>query len=224
MDTKRRSGAAREASQPSNVKRETKRRLPRSKKSGRKQVVTGDAKPYVLALGINPSGVNKLGQVDTADDPGHTIVALSKSSGAILQVFSYGPVELSLAAAISCSAPGRTGYHLKANDEYRLYEWRIDTHQYSRALRKMEEIESDPGTFDATHQCTTTSLEIARAADIKVPIGKGDIKVPLCGVFKGVSAPYNLNEELKKQFHSNGQFIRSVKGSHFDGHVEIKID
>lgn len=177
---------------------------------------------YTLIIGINPSATTKFGAINTGDNPGHTIVAFRDSSGKLVKVFSYGPKGLGLGAAIACSAPGRTGYHLVATDEYKLYEWPITNTQYVLAVSKIKEIDSNPGIFSANHQCTTTSLEVARAAGISVPSGTGSISVPLCGVTNGVSGPIFLDKELEKRFRLDQKPVKRVNGSHFIGFVEIQ--
>jgi hypothetical protein len=170
-----------------------------------------------LIIGINPSAV-KYGEVRSGDNPGHTIVAFKDSSGTLVKVFSYGPTALGLGAALACSAPGRTGYHLLANDDYKLYEWPITSGQYARAVDKIREIDSSPGTFSGTHQCTTTSLEVVAAAGVASPSGKGNINIPGCRDAIGVSAPAFLDRELLK----TGKTVTIVKGSYFRGLVDIK--
>lgn len=177
---------------------------------------------YTLVIGINPSTTTKSGAVDTSDNPGHTIVAFWNSPGKLVKVFSYGPKGLGLGAAIACSAPGRTSYPLVATDEYKLYEWPITSVQYTRAVNKIKEIDSNPGIFNAHHQCTTTSLEVAAAAGIAVPLSTGSISVPLCGITKDVSAPVFLDIELGKQFNSDRKQVKRVKGSHFIGFVDMQ--
>src|SRR5262249_38071587 len=142
--------------------------------------------------------------------------------GSIAKVFSYGPTALGAAAALACSAPGRTGYHLLTNDEYKLYEWPITSEQYKKAESKMKEIDGNPGTFSGTHQCTTTSLEVVAAAGVSAPSGKGNISIPLCDDAKGVSAPAFLDKELEAQFVKAGKTIKRVKGSYFRGFVDIQ--
>src|SRR5262249_31665360 len=119
-------------------------------------------------------------------------------------------------------APGRTGYHLLANDDYKLYEFSITKDQYTHAVDKIKEIDSHPGTFSGTHQCTTTSLEVVAAAGGAAPNGKRDIRIPLCDDAKGVSAPVFLDRELEKQFVAKGKPVKRVKGSEFSGLVDIQ--
>jgi hypothetical protein len=176
---------------------------------------------YTLIIGINPSAT-KFGDVNAGDNPGHTIVAFRNSSGTLVKVFSYGPTALSAGAALACSAPGRTGYHLLANDEYKLYEWPITNDQYTRAVDKIKEIDLNPGIFSGTHQCTTTSLEVVTAAGVAVPGGKGNIIIPLCPSANGVSAPVFLDRELEKQFLTAGKKVKRVRGSDFKGLVDIQ--
>ena len=172
---------------------------------------------YKLVIGINVSSVKK-GAVQTSDNPGHTFVALKDQDGKIVRFLSYGP-EKSPMAQLSCSGPGTGSYHLLKKDDYNTYEWEISSEQKDKALKKIDEIQKDPGTYSATHQCTTVALEVTDAAGLTtIPRGKGNIDIPICGPAVGVSTPYHLDKELKEQKLPS----KVQKGSDFSGHVEVK--
>jgi len=172
---------------------------------------------YKLVIGINVSSVKK-GAVQTRDNPGHTFVALKDQDGKIVRFLSYGP-EKSPMAQLSCSGPGTGSYHLLKKDDYNTYEWEISSEQKDKALKKIDEIQKDPGTYSATHQCTTVALEVTDAAGLTtIPRGKGNIDIPICGPAVGVSTPYHLDKELKEQKLPS----KVQKGSDFSGQVEVK--
>jgi hypothetical protein len=174
---------------------------------------------YFLVIGIDPSSVNKSDAVDTAKNPGHTIVGLKDSFGKLTRIFSYGPAKRD---AIACSGPGTGFYHLLANDLYKMYEWPITKEQYAQAVAKMQQIELTPGTFNVNHQCTTTSLEVVQAAGVSIPNGTGDISIPICDDGKGVAAPIFLDRALEKQFISEGKPIIKMRGISFTGLVDVQ--
>ena len=87
-------------------------------------------------------------------------------------------------------------------------------------MKKIEDIEKDPGTYSGTHQCTSVAVEVSDAAGLSsIPRGKGNIDIPLCEDPKGVSTPYHLNKELTDAKVPS----RTMKGSDFDGNgVPVK--
>ena len=173
---------------------------------------------YKLVVAINVSSVDKKENVQVtggADgNPGHTFVAIKDPSGKIIKILSYGPVKRGGLSSIGCSAPGDAQYHLLAADEYQTYAWDITKEQSDKALKKMGDIDKDPGAYSGTHQCTTAALEVTDAAGLSsIPRGTGKISIPLCDDAVGVSTPYHLNKELK----ASGATSTVMKGSDFAG-------
>jgi hypothetical protein len=178
-------------------------------------VETRKAAQYTLIIGINPSATTKSGAVDTAVNPGHTIVALKDPQGKLEKVFSYGPRSH---FPISCSCPAGTNYHLDKKDTYTIFEFTITEDQHKKALEKIKEIEDKPGTFDANDQCTSKSLDIVRSASLSIPDGKGRVSVPFCSIPGDVSTPVDLDKALLKQFPDAG----NVPATYFNGFVPIR--
>ena len=174
---------------------------------------------YKLVIGINVSSVDKKEDVQVSGgpngNPGHTFVAIKDQDGKIVKILSYGPVKAtSMLDQVGCSRAGTGFYHLLKADDFNTYEWEISKEQSDKALKKMDEIQKDPGTYTGTNQCTTVALDVTDAAGLTtIPKGKGNIDVPVCGPFVGVSTPYHLDKELK------GQKLPSKvqKGSDFSG-------
>jgi hypothetical protein len=176
---------------------------------------------FTLVIGINPSSTTKMDEVDSTGNPGHVMVAFRDASGKFIQVFSYGPAQ-SAARQLGCSGPGKTGYHLLASDDFKLYEFPITAEQYQKAGTKIKEIDAAPGLYSGTHQCTTTAIEVVSAAGVDSPGGKGTIYIPLCPNAENVSAPAFLDRELEAQFKKAGKPIVTVKGSYFRGLVDVE--
>jgi len=169
-----------------------------------------------LIIAINPSATNKWGKVDTGANPGHTIIALKDSEGKLEKVFSYGPKRHP--QQIACSFPAETNYPLDKRDTYTIFEFPITEEQAMKALAKMKEIEDKPGTFDANDQCTTKSLDVARAAGLTIPDGKGGVVVYFCKDPGQVPTPVNLDKDLLKQFPN----AKMVPATYFEGFVQFK--
>ena len=174
---------------------------------------------YTLIIAINPSATTKFfgtEYVETPVNPGHTIVALKDSNDKLETVFSFGPAESP--TPYKCSYRAETDFPLDKRDSYTLFEFSITTDQHKKALDKMKEITANPGAFDGWHQCTTKYLEVAHAAGISVPDGKGDVWVPTCHNVRQVSTPINLDRELLKQFPS----AKKVPATYFNGVAQFK--
>jgi hypothetical protein len=175
------------------------------------------AHPDTLIVGINPSSMKK-NFVDVGENPGHTLVALKDSSGELVKVFSYGPEDHGIEAAFSCKAGGKTGYALHKGDVFNLYQWPITEDQLEQAEGKMKEIENNPGTYDAGHQCTTTSLEIVEAAGIHAPSGKTDVEAYNCGgLLQGIPTPAGLDRDLREKL-----VPEQVPATYFERLVEVE--
>jgi hypothetical protein len=171
---------------------------------------------YTLVIGINPSATNKWGNVDTGTNPGHAVIALKDPQGKLEKVFSYGPKRHR--QQLACSFPAETNYPLDKTDTYTIFEFSITEEQRKKALAKMKEIEDNPGTFDAKDQCTTKSLDVARAAGLSVPDGKGGVVVYFCPDPGQVPTPVNLDKDLLKQFPD----AKKVPATYFSGFVQFK--
>lgn len=169
---------------------------------------------YKLVIGINPSATTK-GDVNPVENAGHTIVALEDSEGKILKTLSYGPLPY---RGIPCSGPSTTAYHLDKGDKYDEFEWDISKKQYDDAKLKIEDIERAPGIFSATHQCTTTSIEVAIAAGILTPPAETGVIMPLCQDPGKVSTPAGLDNALKKAGHP----FREGAATDFQGSIPIR--
>jgi len=186
--------------------------------AARNPVPLSNAASYTLIIAINPSATDKFGiGVDIIKNPGHTIVALKNPQGKLEKVFSYGPRPHR--ATIECSHDAETNYPLDKKDMYTIFEFSITGVQRNKVLQKMKEIEDNPGTFDASDQCTTKSLEVVRAAGLLVPNGKGRIDLPFfCPNPGQVPTPINLDKELLHQFPN----AKKVPATYFSGFVQFK--
>jgi hypothetical protein len=174
---------------------------------------------YKFIVAVNVSSKTKFGdQVDTTDNPGHTFVVLKDASGKVVKSFSYGPAKHPASGGLSCGVDGTTGYGLHGQDPYNLYEYEITKDQYDKAVKKIDEIDKAPGRYNATHQCTTTSLEVADAAGVSLPSGKTGIYIPLCEEPAAVSTPLGLDRELR----AKGMTPKTVPASDFKGSMNVK--
>jgi RHS repeat-associated protein len=174
---------------------------------------------YKFIVAINVSSKTKFGdKVDTSQNPGHTFIVLKDASGKVVKSFSYGPTEHSIRAGLACGIEGTTGYGLKGQDQYNLYEYEITKDQYDKAVKKIDEIDKAPGRFNATHQCTTTSLEVADAAGVSLPSGKTGMYIPLCEEPASVSTPLGLDRELR----AKGLTPMTVPATEFKDSMNVK--
>jgi RHS repeat-associated protein len=179
--------------------------------------------PAKLGLAINEADTNKfLGTrtVNANSNPGHTIAYLRGSDGGTV-VVSYGPAQRitdqNMYQFFQGNLPATVQYHVKGKDVYHVYEWPITDSQYSDALKAVNDIKADAGTYTVDHQCTSVALQVGNATGVGLPSGVGKVSGYGLPVGFTVANPYHLNEALRSQ----GVRSSDVTGEHFKGLLEV---
>jgi RHS repeat-associated protein len=163
-----------------------------------------EQRPYKLVIAINISSVDKKETVQVSGgpngNPGHTFVEIKDPDGKVIKTLSYGPTAAYGLAQVSCSRPATGTYKLDKGDKFDAFEWDINKAQSEEAIKKIDEIQTNPGTYSGTHQCTSVALEVSDAAGLtSIPRGTGNIEIPVCADAKNVPTPYHLDKALKEE-------------------------
>jgi RHS repeat-associated protein len=176
---------------------------------------------YSVGIGINVSDTTKFGDVNAGRNVGHTVVYTRDPQGKT-EVLSFGPsrsVERNSYEFLNGSLPATPTYGLEKKDNYNLYEWSVSKAQFDSATTVMTTIRADAGVYSLDRQCTSVSIETARAAGITVPDGLGEISHPWIPYNPTVSTPYHLDQELQDK----SRLVPTTVGAeHFKNQLKIK--
>src|SRR5262249_29793526 len=129
---------------------------------------------FELIVAITP-GIERDGMLIVREDPGHSVSIVTDTLMDKTEILSYGPsdpTELFMREKTG----GDTNHAISSKDRYTAFTWTISAAGFDSASQYIKVRKAYPyDYYNAGHQCTTETIEVAKRAGITLPPAKGKL-------------------------------------------------